>query len=105
VSKSVNNDIAKMISSAKLKCVRDKDGDLINDFGDVFYCNNSSLCDAVARHRVVVSVDKPHDDIRHLCDSCFSAYQIGVQHGRFHEARRLGVQVGDDSSQSTDAFV
>lgn len=62
------------------------------------YCD-SSTCDSEAVEVVRVSVDKPHDGKRHLCQQCYQMYLIGVQHGRFHEAAVHKTEPSRGSSQ------
>lgn len=64
---------------------------LTNEAGEIIWCDTAA-CDAMAVACVPVSVNKPHDDSRCFCDACYSAYVIGVQHGRHHEAAIDGKQ-------------
>jgi hypothetical protein len=59
-------------------------------------CNG---CSAKQTKRVAVSVNGPHDDVRHYCDQCLEVYYVGVQHGRWHEAALHGTVPGRDDSQ------
>lgn len=49
------------------------------------YCDTEG-CEAEASEKVRVSVNKPHDETRNYCYTCYEVYLTGVQHGRFHEA-------------------
>lgn len=57
------------------------------------------LCDNIAVYKVAVSINTSHDSEYRLCYGCYQAYLVGVQHGRWHEAVRLGTVPGRDSSQ------
>jgi hypothetical protein len=72
------------------------DGELLDIDGDRIGC---AACDNMAVSCVAVSVREPHDEVRHYCHTCYLCYTVGVQHGRFHEAKRHGVYPGRDSSQ------
>jgi len=56
-------------------------------------------CLGEATTTVAVSVNKAHDETRNYCESCLDIYYVGVQHGRWHEATKLGKAPGRDSSQ------
>jgi len=64
---------------------RDDDGFILDEDNNCIFCDVES-CDSEALAVVPVSVNAPHDDHRHYCDSHYQVYLIGVQHGRFHEA-------------------
>jgi hypothetical protein len=53
----------------------------------------------LATTTVAVSVNKAHDETRNYCETCLDLYYVGVQHGRWHEAAKLGKKPGRDSSQ------
>lgn len=76
---------------------KDENGELVDRDGDETYCE---LCDNRATDCVKVSENEPHDNTRTLCSTCYEAYIIGVQHGRYHEAARYGRKPGRDSSQN-----
>jgi hypothetical protein len=77
---------------------KNEDGELVDEDGDVLYCDNS-FCSFPAIRRVAVSENSAHDSTRDLCASCEEVYTIGVQHGRFHEAALFDCQPGRDSAQ------
>lgn len=60
---------------------------------------DGSCCLAEATTVVAVSVNKAHDEQRQYCEACLDIYYVGVQHGRWHEAAKLGKAPGRDSSQ------
>lgn len=62
------------------------------------YCDAEG-CHAEASEKVRVSVDKPHDETRNYCYSCYEVYMVGVQHGRYHEAAIHKTVPDRDSSQ------
>ena len=45
------------------------------------FCENPT-CEAEAVKKVKVSVNKPCDETRHYCYTCYEAYMVGCQHGR-----------------------
>ena len=87
-----------MINQEALSFDTNDDGDMLDDDGDTVYCDAEG-CEAPAQERVVVSVNEPHDDTRNYCCACNGVYEVGVQHGRYHEAARHGDEPGRDSSQ------
>jgi hypothetical protein len=45
------------------------------------FCDNE-YCEAEAVETVKVSVNKPCDQTRQYCATCYQAYIVGCQHGR-----------------------
>ena len=84
--------------SKDLEFETNDEGEMVDAEGETIYCENL-CCESPATERVVVSVNKPHDEIRNYCDGCQAVYMIGVQHGRFHEAARHHDKPGRGSSQ------
>lgn len=87
-----------MITDKDLDFETNDDGDMIDENGEPVFCD-TDCCEATAQHRVVVSVEQGHDETRNFCCTCHGVYEIGVQHGRFHEALLHGQDPGRDSSQ------
>jgi hypothetical protein len=76
----------------------DGNGLIVNEYGYPGNCD-ASCCINHAQYRVMVSKDRPHDGFRDYCPTCYEAYMVGVQHGRYHEAYRHRNMPGRDSSQ------
>lgn len=76
----------------------DDDGCMVDHNKITIDCDHNS-CEAPATHRVVVSVNEPHDGVRNYCDDCYNIYLVGVQHGRHHEAACHKIKPGRGSSQ------
>ena len=53
----------------------------------VRFCDNPP-CEAPAVKRVRVSVNAPGDEFRWYCYTCYEAYMVGRQHGRFITERK-----------------
>ncbi len=66
--------------SKDLEFETNDEGEMVDAEGETIYCENL-CCESPATERVVVSVNKPHDEIRNYCDGCQAVYMIGVQHG------------------------
>ncbi len=91
---------ATVVTEQDAQFAMDENGLLLGVGGQELSCD---FCEARAINRRIVSVERPHDDTRNLCQSCDAVFMVGVQHGRYHEAALHGTQPGRDSSQELTA--